>query len=64
MSCQLGDSFIAYISGGFDPERHVEKFLMDFFGNKGTTGPREALDCGALSEGDGRMLYGLEMRKE
>jgi hypothetical protein len=64
MSRPLGDSFSAYISGGFDPERHVEKFSMNFFGNQRDTGPREALDCGDLSEGDRRMLYGLETRKE
>jgi len=53
MSCPLGDSFIAYISGGFDPERYVEKFLMNFLGNEENTGTREALERGALSEGDG-----------
>jgi hypothetical protein len=34
MSCPYGDSFIAYVSGGFDTERHVEKFSMNFYGNQ------------------------------
>src|SRR5262249_37407199 len=38
MSCPPGDSFIADISGGFDPERYVEKFLMKFWEIRETQG--------------------------
>jgi hypothetical protein len=64
MSCQLGDSFIAYISGGFDPARHVEKFLMDFFEIRETQGLAKLWIAAPFSEEDGRMIYGLETRKE